>query len=244
MLQPDIEPADIEQARHNLNAIADQPKPPSNAKKIEYRKQFISEVINALSNKLRAKAIFRRMDFELLKWTREILDFVLDEKETEHEAQKEKDQKRQDILQQVSELLTDHDFTLDELLPNGLDDLKPKKNKKPRTYKKRNEGPTTVDDDYQGRTITYKFKWHIFDVDFYWTGTGYLPKPLRCHLAKGHTLDSCLLTKDQWIRTKDKMRHHIPTRFQESFDKLWNEANRQGIAKKRSELVLEANIRQ
>lgn len=231
MLQPDISNEDIQQAAIALMQPVNDQK--ENPVKID-KDTLIRECHNALSHKYRAKAIYKRMDYELLCWCRDLITTLIEKKEIEINQQKEKNRKRNEVMQKVSALLHEEGFSLDELYsktPSG--DLKKTDttDKPKRTYKKR-------DPNYR-RTTTYKFQFEIFNKTYYWTGTGYLPKPLRCHLAKGHTLESCYLPKDQWVMTTKTMDKTIPDEFSEQAKKLINEANKQGIGKKRSELVID-----
>lgn len=224
MLQPDISDDDVRNAAIALMEPKEEKKPINRAKIVAKRKTFHSEVFNALSHKNRAKAIYRQMDIELLKWTKEQLDEILVDKEQAELEKKEKEQNRHKVIEQLNELLQANDTTLKELYP---DTMISEPEKKPRGPYKKSGKP---------RLRTYKFKCHIFDRDYYWAGSGYIPTAFRCHLAKGHTIDSCYLPEDQWLKTHEKVDQIIPEQFQNTAEKLINEANKQKIAKTRSEL--------
>lgn len=224
MLQPEISDDDVRNAAMALMEPKEEKKPRKRAGEIiAERKTFHSEVFNALSHKNRAKAIYRQMDIELLKWTKEQLDEILADKEKALQAQKEKEQNRHKVIEQLNELLQANGTTLKELYPEAVIS-EPEKKRGP--YKKSGKP----------RLRTYKFKCHIFDRDYYWAGSGYIPTAFRCHLAKGHTIDSCYLPEDQWLKTHEKVDQIIPGKFQNTAEKLINEANKQKIAKTRSEL--------
>ena len=219
LLAPEFEQVDVQQAEKNLNNLGKLTK-----------EELNTEIFNKLSHRLQAKAIYKKMDYELMRWTRDTLNELIETREAEIEAKKEKEANRMNVMEQVETLLKANNYTLNELFPDGVDPSAIKTTK--RTYQKR-----TPKEDRKPREVIYKFKWHIFDQDYYWRGTGYLPKSLRCYLAKGNPLECCIIPKEERKPTLErKNASGIPEEYQQIAKSLLARAERENIPRNRSEL--------
>lgn len=206
MYIPEVTESDVETMKSNLD----------NMNGASDRKNEISQyIIDVLSHRLKAKAIFRKMDYEMLCYIQETLNTVIEKKLEEVNAKKEKDRIVEQAISEIKKTMNEKNLTVTDLFPNGIDDLiekKPRKNKK--------------------RTIFYKFHYHIFGKDYYWSGKGFLPRTLRCHLSKGHTLESCYMDQENWFTSDDAYSQKVPELFQKEFIDLMNNAERMNIPRK------------
>lgn len=206
MYIPEVTESDVETMRSNLD----------NMNGASDRKNEISKyIIDVLSHRLKAKAIFRKMDYEMLCYMQETLNTVIEKKLEEVNAKKEKDRIVEQTISEIRKTLNEKKLTVADLFPNGIDDLI---EKKPRKIKK--------------RSILYKFHYHIFGKDYYWSGKGFLPRTLRCHLSKGHTLQSCYMDQENWFNSDDAYSQKVPELFQKDFIDLMSNAERMNIPRK------------
>ena len=206
MYTPEITEVDVETMKASLDNI--------NSKSTK-QNELTQQIIDILSHRLKAKAIFRKIDYETLCYVRESLDIVIEKKIKEASEKEEKDRIIKDTIVEIKEKLNERNLSVNDLFPNGFDSLS---EKKPRKHKK--------------RSILYKFHYHIFGKDYYWSGKGYLPRTLRCHLSKGHTLESCYMDQENWFTSDEAYSQKVPEIFQKDFIALMNNAERMDIPRK------------
>ena len=210
MYIPDVTESDVETMKSSLDNI--------NGESTQ-KNEMTQHIIDTLSHRLKSKAIFRKIDYETLRYVRETLDIVIEKKAKEVTEKEEKERTIKETIAEIKEKLSEKNLSVNDLFPNGIDSLV---EKKPRKHKK--------------RSILYKFHYHIFGKDYYWSGKGYLPRTLRCHLSKGHTLESCYMDQENWFTSDDPYSQKVPELFQKDFIDLMNNAERMNIPRKIKEL--------
>ena len=214
MYVPEITQAEIDTVKSNLDNIDDTP--------VKQKKhEMLQRIIESLSHRLRAKAIFRKMNYETLCCVQDTLNTVIEEKSKEASEKEEKERTIQETIEEIKQKLSEKKLSIQDLFPNVVDNIT---EKKPRKIKK--------------RSILYKFHYHIFGKDYFWSGKGYLPRTLRCHLSKGHTLESCYLSKENWFTSDNSYSQKVPELFQKEFVNLLNNADRVNIPRKMKDINL------
>lgn len=214
MYVPKITQAEINTAKTNLDNIDNTP--------VKHKKhEMLQHIIESLSHRLRAKAIFRKMNYETLCCVQETLSDVIEEKTKEASEKEEKERTIQETIEEIKQKLNEKKLSIKDLFPNGVDNIT---EKKPRKIKK--------------RSTIYKFHYHIFGKDYFWSGKGYLPRTLRCHLSKGHTLESCYLNEENWFTSDNVYSQKVPELFQKEFISLMNNAERMNIPRKMKDINL------
>lgn len=210
MYVPEVNPDDVESMKSSLEGMNNAPV------KKTYNNEMREKIIEILSHRLKAKVIFNKIDCQTLQYINETLNIVLDKKMQEEEIKTKKQELIQKTIEEIKEKLIEKNLSVTDLMPNGIDDLIDKKPKRKKTR----------------HNILYKFHYHIFGKDYFWSGKGYIPRTLRCHLSKGHTLESCYMNQNDWFTSADTYTQKVPEMFQKEFIDLLNNAERMNIPRK------------
>ena len=146
-----------------------------------------NKLFSILSHSGQCRAFFKKRDFRLLLGIKEILDEVIEIKDAEQKADAKKKAQVQQVVLKVTEMMRKHRITFDEL----------------------SENHQPIKKEY----LTAKYHCFIFGSDYYWNGTGTPPVAFQCHLAKGHTKESCRLTEPVILHCSEVPGPKIPDKY-------------------------------
>lgn len=191
---------EINDARKNLEGLD------SLTTQAEHEKEKL-ELIDTLTNGVRARHFYSRFNYETLKTVQKFLENALEKKEAEHLEAAKQEEKRQDLIGAIQDLLADSGFSLEDLT-SGSQVNRPASTKPKKKYKKRRHH--------------FKYRCEIFGQVYYWHGAGRTPRAFQCYMAKfGKVKEDCLLPEDEWLTEYDsKAGKVIPEEYQAEAEQL------------------------
>ena len=170
------------------------------------------ELVETLTNGVRARGFYSKFDYEVLKQIQENLEKALKVKEAEYLERQAQEQKRIELAETVSDLLKGTGFKLEDLVGAVKE--------KPAVKKAVRKG---------GRSHPLKYGCEIFGQEYRWHGVGKPPKAFQCYMAKeGKVKEDLLLPESEWIEMTDELREQyktIPKEFLAEADKLQAQFN-------------------
>ena len=132
----------------------------SNLKKQKKRERDLS-ILDELTHKAKGKKFWRTFGYEELKQVREILDFILDEKEADYIRHKEIENKKQELREKISQMLMEEGLTEKDIYGQKPIDG-PIINKK-------------IKSDIDRKPASLWYKVERWGITFYWSGRGGVP---------------------------------------------------------------------
>lgn len=219
MLETDVTEEQIEQTKKALDKIH---LNKSEQKRLE-RSEVDQKARDMLTNKLTARPFFRRCELRHLEMMQSTLTEALEEKRIEEKERLAHLEAKQEILEQINKLMNSEQIDIDDL----------------EQFKKRrkNRHKLEFDDNGGEKLITMsshniiKYKCHIFDKDYYWNGKGIIPKPFKCHLAKGHSEESIRLDVSEFFIFDKKFYQTIDKKYSVQVEALLADFIRQKLPK-------------
>ena len=148
MLQNEITEQDVENALTNINSNI----------VINNKKERDLELLEQLTHRARGRKFWRVFGYDELKQAKEIIDFVVEEKECSYMEEKENEKKKTEIRDKLEIMAMSEGFTLLELLEE-------RQTTGPIVKKKRGK--------YGTKPMQYMVE--EFGTSFYWTGIGLTP---------------------------------------------------------------------
>ena len=165
-----------------------------NLRKLNSRAQERQKIRQLLGHKNRARAFYGHFDLYELEQFQELLSKALDKKRIEEQERQARNNHKSEALEKIYSIMTEYELSPDDI-------TEPEKIKK--------ERPRIV-----------KYKCEIFNNVYYWTGQGSMPKPFKCYLASGNSIESIQLSKSEMFISKSTVYSRIPPEFKQSAKSL------------------------
>ena len=219
MLESEVTEKDIEDTKKALGKIH---LNQSEHKRLE-RSEVDQKARDMLTNKLTARPFFRRCKFQHLEMMQSALTEALEAKRIEEQERLAHLQAKQDVLEKINALMSSEQIDLDDLQEFN------KTRRKRKTIEINSDGEEKLVTTSKPNII--KYKCHIFDRDYYWHGKGIMPKPFRCHLAKGHTEESIRIDAADFFILTCKLYQTIDKEYSVQADALLADFERQKLPK-------------
>lgn len=208
---PEIDESEVRESRKNLEGI----ESPLTAaeRKQQIRSEIDQKARDMLTNKLSARPYFRRCSLADLEKIQECLTEVLEEKRIEEQERLERQADKQETLQKIAELMNSEEIDLDDISSFRNPSRK-------RNVRKRIAADGSSELVTTSRPNIIKYHCHIFDRDYWWNGQGHMPKPFKCHLAKGHTVESIQLDASEFFVLAGRSYNVIPAEYKQQAQNL------------------------
>ena len=176
-----IEDNEVKEAMGNINASIAR----------ENLRDKSLELLDRLTNRNRAKQIWKKYGYEELKLVKEILTEAMEAAEAEYLEIQEKEKERQKVREDIELILMEKGMRIDDLLETRQIDGPIRK----KAGRSRPKG-----------SVPMRYKCHIFGKDWYWNGNNTLPDVFRCAFIRdGKKRKDYLLPESEQFTTTDKV---------------------------------------
>ena len=210
MNTPQIDDSDIKAAMNSLNSLhlSDEERHVNDRNAIE------AAAREMLGHKLRAKAFFKRCTYEQIQWFKESLNEVLELKEEEELERLAQEEKKQEALNKVRELLKESGF--DESILLEMNELKTSSAPQGQQAIRIDRGKATIKTKKKapsGKTKMVRMRCEIFGKTHVWNGQNRVPNAFRIFVAMGNRFADTVLPEGEWYETSETRAKFIASKY-------------------------------